>query len=271
MQPECLLMRTTRRNFLWQAAATTATVCTLRVSQAAEPRPLQLLVVLIGGMNSDPTPEQVRGAAKRMEGSSGLYRLRGDLLQPHVVPEYFNWNGTRAGQMNLSPAPQAAGIAKTIREHCRRWAQDRVAIVGNSWGGHTAREVLEELHRDRQPVRVDLAVFLDGSSAGRGPLPAANIPENVTQTLNIYTRNSFVWGKLGDSPRLQNLDLGDPQNGFLRRKFPGYGDRFNIEAHIFAEWDERVHAHIRRRLYELLPLELRPVSAARSAGKNLTQ
>ena len=74
------------------------------------------LVVLIGGMDSDPTAEQIAGKAPRTAGNSGLYRLRSDLQHPQIVTEYFNWNGTRAGQIHSQPAPQSAVIAETIRQ-----------------------------------------------------------------------------------------------------------------------------------------------------------
>src|SRR5262249_5092953 len=40
-------------------------------------RERRLLIILIGGIDSDPTPEQIAGTAGRREGNSGLYRFAG--------------------------------------------------------------------------------------------------------------------------------------------------------------------------------------------------
>lgn len=216
-------------------------------------RPDHLLVVLIGGMNSDPTPRQIRGTAQRMEGNSGLYRLRDDLkLHPQVIAEYFNWNGSRAGELKSSGKGDIAAIGRLLEQHADRQPGDRLAVVGNSWGSHTAWEVVQQLHKRRPELAIELAVFLDGSSTGRGPFDRKVLPANISQTMNIFTRNSFVWGKLAAPNRVLNVDLGDPAQGFLKKGI-AYNSAFNFEAHVFAEWDERIHALIHRRLLELLP------------------
>ena len=218
-------------------------------------RPAHLLVILIGGMDSDPTHRQIAGTATRKEGNSGLYRLRGDLHEKRVTPEYFNWNGSRAGELNGSGSGDVASITRFIEAHLTRHPHDRLAIVGNSWGGHTAWEVITQL-RERQPeVAVSLAVFLDGSSTGRAPQERKGLPTNIVQSLNIYTRNTFVWGKLPPAPRQENIDLGDPTQGFLRQAGPPYDAVLNFKAHVSAEWDEEIHSLIRRRLLALVPKE----------------
>ena len=71
--------------------------------------------VLIGGIDSDPSPAQIDGTAARKEGNSGLYRFADDLRRDEVIPEYFNWNGTRAGKIKSENPPGARGIADFMR------------------------------------------------------------------------------------------------------------------------------------------------------------
>ncbi|MGQ0633160.1 MAG: hypothetical protein ACT4QC_01005 [Planctomycetaceae bacterium] len=222
-----------------------------RRPRSSQPR---LLVVLIGGIDSDPTSEQISGAALRRQGNSGLYQLRGDLLrEPRVSVEYFNWNGTPAGEINAKPAPNSRGIAEFIHRHIQAHPRDKLALVGNSWGGHTAFEVSQVLYQHEAPVAIDLAVFLDPSSAARGPARPEKLPENLNRVVCYHTRNVFIWGRLPDSPRLTNIDLGDPANGFMRDGQPAYDARFDFRAHVAAEWDETIHADIKRRLLDIRP------------------
>ena len=232
-------------------------VClTLRADQNAprrDPnRPVHLLVVLIGGADSDPTASQIEGNAERREGNSGLYRLAGDLARERVLPEYFNWNGTRAGQIKDKDPPKAHGIAEFIREHLQKFPGDRVAIVGNSWGGHTAVEVLQLLSTGEEPLAVNLAVFLDASSTGRGSARPNALPDCANRAVSYFTRNAFVWGKWNAGPRLKNVDLGDPAEGYRARGGPAYDSAFNLPAHVAAEWDENIHNDIKIRLLDLL-------------------
>jgi pimeloyl-ACP methyl ester carboxylesterase len=215
-------------------------------------RPMHLLVVLIGGVDSDPTAAQIAGTAERHEGNSGLYRLAGDLARERVLPEYFNWNGTRAGNIQDKDPPRSRGIAEFIRMHLQKYPGDRVAIVGNSWGGHTALEVLQTLSTGEGPVAVDLVVFLDASSTGRGPARPNALPICVNQAVSYFTRNAFVWGKWNAGTRLKNIDLGDPVERFLIRGGPAYDARFNLPAHVAAEWDENIHTDVQARLLDLL-------------------
>jgi pimeloyl-ACP methyl ester carboxylesterase len=216
-------------------------------------RPPCLLVVLIGGMDSDPTPAQIAGTAARNEGNSGLYRMFHDLRRDRVLPEYFNWNGTRAGEMKSPMPPRSRGIAEFIRAHLARHPQDRVAVVGNSWGGQTALEAIQQLRQGETPLAVHLAVFLDAASAGRGQPPPRQLPENIGRAVQYRTRNVFVWGKLPDDSRLESIDLGDPAAGYMREGKPPYNAPFDFQSHVAAEWDERIHQDIERRLLELLP------------------
>ncbi|RPI87631.1 MAG: hypothetical protein EHM42_05030 [Planctomycetaceae bacterium] len=204
-------------------------------------------------MDSDPSPEQIAGAARRAQGNSGLYRLRQDLLIDRVHPEYFNWNGTRAGELKTSDPPRSAGIVMCLREHCRLHPADRVAIVGNSWGGHTAYEVARDLVESETPLALELVVFLDPSSAGRSLRTPRQRPLNINRSVNYYTRNRFVWGKLPFEGEHVNIDLGDSEEGFLKNDGPRYQAPFDFPAHVAAEWDENIHADIRQRLLKLVP------------------
>ena len=216
-------------------------------------RPNQVLVVLIGGIDSDPTPAQIDGTARRQEGNSGLFQLARELRQEAVQPEYFNWNGTRAGQIKDKKPPRARGIADFVDEHLQQRPGDRVALVGNSWGGHTALEVLDDLRNRESPLAIHLTVFLDPSSTGRGPPQPKSLPMNANRAINFCTRNAFVWGRWNAGHRLEHIDLGDPELGFMRDGQPPYAAKFNPQAHIAAEWDPRIHAEIRDRVLELLP------------------
>jgi pimeloyl-ACP methyl ester carboxylesterase len=216
-------------------------------------RPVHVLVVLIGGIESDPTAEQIAGTAGRNEGNSGLYRLAGDLAQEQVIPEYFNWNGTRAGKIRDKDPPRARGIADFIDGHLQKFPGDRVAIVGNSWGGHTALEVVRLLSSGERPLALNLVVFLDASSTGRGPAKPKALPVNVNRAVSYFTHNAFVWGKWDAGSRLENIDLGDAARRSSHGRDFDYSAAFDVRAHAAAEWDEEIHADIRRRLLDLLP------------------
>lgn len=216
---------------------------------ARQPR---LLAVFIGGMDSDPTAEQLQGQARRGQGNSGLFQLQGELKHPQVSTEYFNWNGTRAGHIRDKQPPQSASICTCIREHLQAHPWDRVAVVGNSWGGHTAVDVARRLHDCEAPLQLDLVLFLDPSSAGRAVKNPSKLPRNVAEGTNYFTRNSFVWGKFND-PRMTNVDLADPAEGFFSKGVsPPYDAKFSFPAHVAAEWDDRIHADIKGRLLKLV-------------------
>ncbi len=216
-------------------------------------RPPQLLAVLIGGIDSDPTGAQIEGTARRQEGNSGLFQLAGDLRRVGVQPEYFNWNGTRAGRIKDKNPPRAQGIAEFVSSHLQDYPGDRVALIGNSWGGYTALEVLQQLTEQEAPLAVDLVVFLDPSSTGRGPPKPKSLPVNANRAVSYCTHNAFVWGRWDAGNRLEYIDLGDPTLGFMRDGQPDYGAKFSTAAHIAAEWDQRIHEDILRRVLELLP------------------
>jgi pimeloyl-ACP methyl ester carboxylesterase len=204
-------------------------------------------------MDSDPTAEQIAGTAPRNRGNSGMFQLAGDLRGDRVTAEYFNWNGTRAGALNSPDPPRSNAVADFVRDYVQNHPRDRIALVGNSWGGHTALEVAQQLFAHEAPVAVNLVVFLDASSAGRGIAKPQALPLNVNRAAHYFTRNVFAWGRLDAEKRLENIDLGDPASGFMRDGRPAYNARFDFQAHVAAEWDERIHADIRRRLLALLP------------------
>lgn len=126
----------------------------------------QPIVILIGGNHSDPSPAQLAGTSGR-SGNSGLWRLKGDLLQQEQLPaEYFNWNGTRAGQIDAPDPPGAYAIVRLIRaEHAKR-PEAPIILVGNSWGGHTAWQVCQLLAGKPIKERLGTQHSID-SSTGR--------------------------------------------------------------------------------------------------------
>jgi hypothetical protein len=238
------------------AVAGRSSTCQAQAQTAVAPVAKQpsLLVVLIGGMDSDPTADQVRKTAKRAEGNSGLYRLMGDLQHDQIETRYFNWNGTAAGQIKTKPVPGQKAIIDSIRDHLQAHPQSKVILVGNSWGGHTVCQVCQEIGEGPDLVPIEFAVFLDPSSTGRaGRGRPDKLPANVKQAVNYHTRNLFCWRAWPNDKRFENIDLGDQQYGFLVRGGPAYDASFNFDAHVAAEWDERVHADIRTRVLNYLP------------------
>ena len=218
-------------------------IAPVRAEESAAPSPTPpVCVILIGGIDSDPTPEQIAGIAPRGQGQSGMYQLAGDLAREGLATEYFNWNGSRAGKIKEKP-PLSAGIAQFIRDRHLQRPAEQLAIVANSWGGHTAWEVCEALAEPEIPITV--AVFLDPSSLGRArSVRPAQLPRSIQTARNYYTRNVFGWRELPDVERLVNIDLGDAKHGFLVTGGPKYDAAFDTQAHIAAEWDSRIHREI---------------------------
>lgn len=227
-----------------------ATGADVGVARTVDLRPIR--VVLIGGFVSDPSPAQLNGTSGR-GGNSGMYRLAGDLLNADgIAVDYFNWNGTRAGNIRMRKPPMADGIAESIRERAAAHPDERIVLVGNSWGGHTAREVCERL-AIAPVVPVELVIFLDPSSLGRTLNGKRNggLPDNVDRAVNYFTHHQLSWRNWPDEPRVENIDLGDARHGFLFEGGPEYGSSIDFQAHVAAEWDERIHSDIRRRIRQL--------------------
>lgn len=209
------------------------------------------LVVLIGGMDSDPTPSQIAGKAGR-GGNSGLYRLMGDLEHSRIVTEYFNWNGTRAGKIKAQPQADVNAIADALRQHVNQHPGDRIIVVGNSWGGHTTWELCQSLLNSSAPLAIDYVVFLDPSSVGRAnSARPKELPVNIKRATNLYTRNVFGWRQWPKEPRMENIDLGNPEAGYLKKGGPAYDAAFDFNAHVAAEWDEAIHATIKNKIMDL--------------------
>lgn len=223
--------------------------CAWADDTAVTTSPALPLVVFIGGMDSDPSREQIDGTARRGGGNSGLFQLKGDLPADGCLAEYFNWNGTRAGEISAKEPPLSTGICSVIRGHCEAPKRPLV-IVGNSWGGHTAWEVCQSLSQE-PAVPVKLLVLLDPSSAGRAKTTRpVELPRNVDRAVNYYTRNVFGWRNWPDEPRIRNIDLGDPANGFVSPQRQ-YDAAFNFQAHVQAEWDQRIHAEMLKQILEV--------------------
>lgn len=217
--------------------------------RAAEPSTPVSHIVLIGGFDSDPTPAQLNGTARRGEGNSGMFQLRNDLRHEKVSAEYFNWNGTSPGEINAETPPGSVAIVTHIKEQLQRRPATSIRIVGNSWGGHTAWEVCEALADAEPKCRIPLLVFLDPSSAGRpNSKRPATLPKNVTAAVQYASRSAVVWAPWQNEPRVVPIDLADAKQGFLRPGGPPYGALFSPNAHIGAEWDDKIHVDIRKRL-----------------------
>ena len=215
-----------------------------------KPASSPVCAILIGGIDSDPSPEQIQGTAPRGRGQSGMYQLAGDLARQGITTEYFNWNGTRAGNIR-EDAPLSAGIAEFICDRHEQFPAERLAIVANSWGGHTAWEVCRALAEPEIPI--DLVVFLDPSSLGRAAAKRPTVlPESIKLARNYYTRNVFGWRNLPETDRLVNIDLGDQKHGFQIPGGPKYNAALDVHAHIAAEWDSRIHEEITQHVVELL-------------------
>lgn len=223
---------------------------------AAEPPVATSLthIVLIGGFDSDPTPEQLAGTARRGEGNSGMFQLQSDLRAERISTEYFNWNGTPPGKIGAENPPGSAAIADHLRQQISRNRNARIGIVGNSWGGHTAWEVCHLVAESTPELKLPIVIFLDPSSAGRpnSKRPAA-LPKNVVSAVQYASRSAVVWAPWQNEPRVIAIDLADSRHGFLRAGGPPYGAILDPHAHIGAEWDGPIHIDIRKRLKETLP------------------
>lgn len=210
-----------------------------------------LFVVFIGGFDSEPTADQIAEKAQRGVGNSGMFQLADDLRKDGVTAEYFNWNGTAPGKIKDEAPPLSKGIAERMRKQHQELPKNRLAIVGNSWGGHTAWEV-SQLLAEEPIVSLDLVVFLDPSSVGRfDKAQPETLPSNIQRALSFSTRNALGWKKWVKEPRAEFVDLGDPVNGFLKKPGPAYDSLFDVKAHIAAEWDEAIHKAIRSRLLKV--------------------
>lgn len=226
---------------------------------AAEMPKDRVHVVLIGGFDSDPTPAQLNGTARRGEGNSGMFQLRNDLRVEKISAEYFNWNGTQPGQITAEMPPGFAAIVSHIREQLRQQPMTSFRIVGNSWGGHTAWEVCESLADAEPKCRIPLVVFLDPSSAGRpNSKRPATLPKNVNTAVQYASRSAVVWAPWQQEPRVTPIDLADPKQGFLRPGGPPYTAIFSPNSHIGAEWDDKIHLDIRKRVTASLPASVEP-------------
>ena len=225
---------------------------TLQTSIRAESPPKPLFVAFIGGFDSEPTAAQIAGKAERGVGNSGMFQLAGDLRGAGVAVEYFNWNGSAAGKIKEQQAPLSKGIAQKLRNQQAEHPQHKLAIVRNSWGGHTAWEVCQLLSEE-PAVSCDLVVFLDASSVGRFDKSQPDkLPSNVRQAVTIATRNALGWKKWANEPRADFIDLGDPDHGFLKKPGPAYDSLFDVQAHISAEWDAAIHREIQKRLLKVV-------------------
>ncbi|GAB5406358.1 MAG: hypothetical protein Aurels2KO_45890 [Aureliella sp.] len=208
------------------------------------------LVVVISGFGSDASAAQLAGKAPRGKGTSGMYQLMRDLEDLGLSTEFFNWNGTSAGRFKQKDAPGASEIVSFIRAENAKSSLKNLVIIGHSWGGHTMMEVAQQLCEDPQ-IEIQLAIAVDPSSLSRGKR-AKELPRTVNKLVNYHTRNAFVWGEWKSDERIQNIDLGDPANGFKAINGSSYAAKFDIHAHNAAEWDKLIHKDIVKRIESLV-------------------
>ena len=208
------------------------------------------LVVVISGLRSDASKAQIEQRSKFRSGNSGAYHLmiqfknRGDRVR------FFNWNGTDAGEFTKQKARGPTAIADFIRDCYAESKPNRLILVGHSWGGHTMLEVADLLRGDSTEnlpkISVAMAFAIDASSLSRGGR-IKKLPDNIQKLVSYYTANAFCWGEWKNEPRITNISLGDPANGFMVNGHPKYSALLDPGAHNAAEWDEKIHADIIKR------------------------
>ena len=140
--------------------------------------------------------------------------------------------GTAPVPANLE-RPESSPGARDRRVHFRTAAaaprRPCRPIVGNSWGGHTALEVLQHERSAGSaggaPGGVPRPV-VDGTRPAR---PAA-LPVNANRAVSYCTRNAFVWGKwtLGSGSRTSIWVTRMP---FMKNGKPAYDAQFDARRH----------------------------------------
>ena len=227
---------------LFASCSRTAEVPSATETQQEDPPP-EFHVVVISGFDSDPTPAQIEGGAWPGMGNSGMFQLMGDLKSKGVDCSFYNWNGTDAGHIKDKEAPGAKRIVSDMLSRAASKPNTKFIMVGHSWGGHTLFEVAGELSASSL-VNVEIvhAAVIDASSLMRGE--RKKLPTNVASLDNYFTANMFCWGVWKDESRVNNIELGDPQNGFMVDGQPNYASSFDTSAHTHAEWDAKLHAEI---------------------------
>jgi pimeloyl-ACP methyl ester carboxylesterase len=201
-------------------------------------------VILISGFESDPTASQIAGTSFRGSGNSGIFQMLGDLQTQKIDCQFFNWNGTDAGDIHNPSAGGTARIVESIAEVSRATPETRYIFVGHSWGAHTILEVAKSLEEFPE-IQIHSAFVIDPSSLMRGER-MKELPTNVPRLTNYYTGNMFCWGQWKDESRVENIALGDSANGF--NEHVDYGAALDTNAHTHAEWDEKIHADICSRI-----------------------
>ena len=204
------------------------------------------LVIVVAGFKSDASVAQIERMTKLRSGNSGIYELMIDFKQAGYRTKFFNWNGTAAGQFTKERGKGAESIARFIRETLAKSESKRLVLVGQSWGGHTMLEVAQQLKKAPE-IKVSIAFGIDAVSFSRGGR-MKQLPDNIATMIHYYTGNWFGWGEWKDEPRVKNVFLGDPANGFVVPGNPDYAAKNDPGAHNAAEWDEKIHADIVKRV-----------------------
>ncbi len=206
----------------------------------------QYVIVIVSGFDSDPSPEQIARASQRGRGNSGMFQLMVDLEESGLECKFFNWNGTVAGHIGQKKPPGTDEIANWIKKRAAEEPETEFVFIGHSWGGHTVIDVASKIS-ENSSIRIPFTVLLEASSALRGASPS-KLPDNIEAAVNYHTGNLFCWGALKSEQKVENVNLGDPKNGFMENGFPKYGSSFDISAHTSAEWDQKIHSDISQRI-----------------------
>ena len=207
-------------------------------------------VVVISGFESDPTDLQIAGQSMRGVGNSGMFQLKGDLESEGIDCSFFNWNGTDAGDIHNEDAGGAVRIASSMIEIQEKNNHTEFIFVGHSWGAHTFLDVATELVSNSD-IKINSSFVIDASSFMRGKRKE-KLPENIPSLTSYHTANSFCWGPWKNEPRITNVDLADPENGYTVNGHPNYASSFDTAAHTHAEWDQKIHGDIRKQILAIL-------------------
>lgn len=228
--------------------------CAQKVADTKDPTPVpkeqppatNYHVVVISGFESDPTAAQIAGQSMRGSGNSGMFQLKGDLESEGIECSFFNWNGTDAGDIHNKDAGGPARIVSSMIETRDKSNHTEFIFVAHSWGAHTMLDVAAKL-QSNSDIKINSSFVIDASSLMRGKR-SETLPENIPSMTSYHTANAFCWGPWKNEPRITNVDLADPENGYTVNGHPNYASTFDTAAHTHAEWDQKIHSDIRKQI-----------------------
>jgi pimeloyl-ACP methyl ester carboxylesterase len=200
-----------------------------------------------GGRIDDAQPEGAVRIARRIR------QLRAVRPQAPVILVGNSWGGHTAWQVCHLLAggtiDERLGTQQSINGGVPQAPRPTASAESTTAGDDPESEFADPSPLADGIIAVELLVLLDPSSFGRGTQPMPKVlPANVHRAANFHTSNSFGWCGWLEDERLENIDLGDPQHGYLAAGGPRYDSPLNWAAHVAAEWDERIHVAIRQRI-----------------------